>query len=544
VKRNSCLKKPAVSWLCRLRPSPKANMPDTTVLVVDDSAVNLKLADILLRKEGFTVHAVASAEEALRVLRTVKPSLLLVDIQLPGMDGLELARRTKEDPRTQDVVILALTASNTRSDRDRASAAGCAGYITKPIDTRTFAAQIADYLLLCDRPSGLSPADAPGAGTADQVCQSPVALSGEFGFTSIEIESLRRRFLEEGLLQCRQMLTDLGARWDTGKARQLLHRWIGSAGALGYSEIAASSRDAETELSLPSPKPERIRELLSDLALAFTHPREAAIGPLPEFITKELAGQRIGLVDFAAEEAERLCTILDSFGARPLLFAQFDRPLSEAVRICHVVLVHARAAVSPEAWLPAGSGGPEAPIVLVGERDSILALDPFIQGRASEFLIDGWQPEEALMRLKYALSRANRGQARAAPSAVAEPSSPRVLIADDDEIVVSQLQAALEAQGMQCWTAYTGLEAQDLISIFDFQAAVIDVNMPGKNGFDLLAGIRVAGSPMRVLLLTACGGESNVVKGFNLGADDYVVKPCSPAEVAVRLKRLSCGAGW
>ena len=65
-------------------------MPDITVLVVDDSAVNLKLADILLRKEGFIVHTVASAEEALRVLRSVMPDLLLVDIQLPGMNGLEL----------------------------------------------------------------------------------------------------------------------------------------------------------------------------------------------------------------------------------------------------------------------------------------------------------------------------------------------------------------------------------------------------------------------------------------------------------------------
>jgi CheY-like chemotaxis protein len=105
-------------------------MPDTTVLVVDDSAVNLKLADILLRREGFTVHAAASAEQALRVMRSVKPDLLLVDIQLPGMDGLELARRTKQDPRTQEMVILALTASNTQGDRERAAAAGCAGYIT------------------------------------------------------------------------------------------------------------------------------------------------------------------------------------------------------------------------------------------------------------------------------------------------------------------------------------------------------------------------------------------------------------------------------
>jgi two-component system, cell cycle response regulator DivK len=244
-------------------------MPDITVLVVDDSAVNLKLADILLRREGFTVHAVASAEHALRVMHSLKPDILLADIQLPGMDGLELARRTKLDPRTQDIVILALTASNTQGDRDRAAAAGCAGYITKPIDTRTFTAQIRHHL------HGVMPA--PARGTA------PATLPGGLTFASVEIENLRRGFLEEGLLESRRMLGDLGDRWDAARAKRLLHRWIGSAGMLGYSEISGLSREAENELHLASPDLGRMQVLLSDLALSFTHPREAAISRLPEF---------------------------------------------------------------------------------------------------------------------------------------------------------------------------------------------------------------------------------------------------------------------
>jgi hypothetical protein len=173
---------------------------------------------------------------------------------------------------------------------------------------------------------------------------------------------------------------------------------------------------------------------------------------MPEFIIQKLAGQRIGLVDFAADEAERLCSVLDSFGARPLLFAQSDRPLSEAVRICNVVLVHVRA--SAASWLSTRSPEPGTPIVLVGARDAILALEPSIQGRASEFLIDGWQPEEALMRLKYALARVHRGPTRATlpPDAAkgSDPTNWRVLIADDDQAVVTRLQESLEAQGMWC----------------------------------------------------------------------------------------------
>jgi CheY-like chemotaxis protein len=298
----------------------------------------------------------------------------------------------------------------------------------------------------------------------------------------------------------------------------------------------------ESVLSLPGVNTGRVRETLTNLALAFTHPREAEIGPLPDFITKELSGQRVGLVDFNDDEAERLCSVLESFGARPLLFTASEPPLSDAIRSCNAILVHVRPGSTAAGWLDPGSPEPEPAVVLVGGRDSILAVDPFIQARVSEFLIDGWQPEEALMRLKYAISRTHPGRMRTSsppcgPNRL-DATRTRVLIADDDEIVVSRLRNALEAHGMQCWTAATGCEALALISTHHPQAAIFDVNMPGKSGFDVLAEIRAAGLTMPVLLLTASGGDSNVIKGFNLGADDYVVKPFSPAEVAVRLKRL------
>src|SRR6185437_9373203 len=111
-------------------------MPNESILVVDDAPVNLKLADLVLRKEGFQVFAVPDAEEALRVLRTVHPKLMLVDIQLPGMDGLELTRRVKQEAHTSDVIVIALTACAMKGDEERAMEAGCDGYITKPINTQ------------------------------------------------------------------------------------------------------------------------------------------------------------------------------------------------------------------------------------------------------------------------------------------------------------------------------------------------------------------------------------------------------------------------
>lgn len=111
-------------------------MAGEPVLIVDDNPANLKLARMLLVSEGFEVRTAVDAESALALLKTWRPRAILMDLQLPGMDGLELTRRLKADPATRDIVILALTAYAMKGDDDRAFAAGCDGYVTKPIDTR------------------------------------------------------------------------------------------------------------------------------------------------------------------------------------------------------------------------------------------------------------------------------------------------------------------------------------------------------------------------------------------------------------------------
>jgi two-component system, cell cycle response regulator DivK len=116
------------------------------VLVVDDNPANLKLVRVVLSLDGYDVRTATSADEALDVLRTFRPRLILMDIQLPGMDGLELTRRLKADPATRDTVILALTAYAMKGDEEKARAAGCDGYVPKPIDTRKLPGLVADYL--------------------------------------------------------------------------------------------------------------------------------------------------------------------------------------------------------------------------------------------------------------------------------------------------------------------------------------------------------------------------------------------------------------
>jgi len=121
-------------------------MSGEPILIVDDNATNMKLVRILLASEGYDVRTAADAEEALNVLKEFYPRLILMDVQLPGIDGLELTRRLKSDPATQDIMILGLTAYAMKGDKERILAAGCDGYIPKPIDTRTLPELVAGYL--------------------------------------------------------------------------------------------------------------------------------------------------------------------------------------------------------------------------------------------------------------------------------------------------------------------------------------------------------------------------------------------------------------
>ena len=116
------------------------------VLVVEDNPDNLILTQFLLESEGFEVRTAENAERALELLRTYRPLLILMDIQLPEMDGLELTRQLRANPELGEVIIVALTAYAMKGDEGNALAAGCDGYITKPVSTRTFAAVVRDHM--------------------------------------------------------------------------------------------------------------------------------------------------------------------------------------------------------------------------------------------------------------------------------------------------------------------------------------------------------------------------------------------------------------
>ncbi|PYL76224.1 MAG: response regulator [Verrucomicrobia bacterium] len=120
--------------------------PKKRILVVDDNPRNLKLAFDVLEDAGYAVVEAVNAEEAQSMIDRNLPDLILMDIALPGMDGLTLTRKIKANERTKHIRIIALTAFAMKGDDQKALAAGCDGYITKPIDIHQLPVQVAEIL--------------------------------------------------------------------------------------------------------------------------------------------------------------------------------------------------------------------------------------------------------------------------------------------------------------------------------------------------------------------------------------------------------------
>jgi CheY-like chemotaxis protein len=129
-------------------------MTTITVMAIDDDPVNLKLAAEVPQSDGYAVVRAEDAEQALRLLETHMPDLVLTDIAMPGMSGLDLTRRLKTDPRYRHLPVVAMTASAMKGDESRILEAGCDAYLAKPLDTRQLAIRIAAILTSRDRPGG------------------------------------------------------------------------------------------------------------------------------------------------------------------------------------------------------------------------------------------------------------------------------------------------------------------------------------------------------------------------------------------------------
>ncbi len=121
-------------------------MSKKKILVIEDNAVNMELVCDLLEMAGYDIIQAADAESGIKVADKEQPDLILMDISLPGMDGLQATRVLKQRQSARQIPVVALTAHAMKGDEDKVLEAGCNGYITKPINTREFSRQIEKFL--------------------------------------------------------------------------------------------------------------------------------------------------------------------------------------------------------------------------------------------------------------------------------------------------------------------------------------------------------------------------------------------------------------
>jgi CheY-like chemotaxis protein len=120
-------------------------MDTRRILVIDDNAMNVELVEFVLTAAGYEVATAESAEQGFARIAQQRPNLILMDIQMPGLDGLEMTRRLKADPATREIVIVAFTAYAMKGDEQRMKEAGCDGYLPKPIKVKTLAQDLAQW---------------------------------------------------------------------------------------------------------------------------------------------------------------------------------------------------------------------------------------------------------------------------------------------------------------------------------------------------------------------------------------------------------------
>jgi DNA-binding response OmpR family regulator len=545
------------------------------------------------------------------------PRLVLLDVELRGIDGIEVARRLKTSPATQRVIVVALTARATQADESEARAAGCDGYIKKPIDAARFPEQVRSYIdntvpkrrsvLVVDK--NVSRARALGKSLQEEgyfvvhveddkqaliaarsdidvivsdvlvphfggfrLCQSvrqddslrhaamvlmasgsvqpaDERLARRMGANSIvsrergtqellgaiaraldegpvatpmaseELAAVREEFLATGTRDIQRLALEGVGASNVIVAKRLCHAWAGSGGTLGFPQISQAAHHLEHLLD--SGVASDLDRDIGQLAEMFRRARSGNDDTPSVWVSGVLQNRRIAVAGFPADELSRVLKQLRTAGA----LAEPAESIDQVDLISSELLVMWRSR-STRADLT----GVDLPMLLVGETSSLHALTGF--DGVHDVLLKPWTSDEIIVRCHRLLT--------GIPVQLKRDSAPEILIADDDPTISTIVQSILEGHGMQCRTTDRGGNVLSLAESQAPDAIVLDVNLPELDGYQVLSRIRNHSTlqDCLVVLLTARQQETDIIKGFGLGADDYVVKPFSPMELVVRMQRL------
>ncbi len=368
--------------------------------------------------------------------------------------------------------------------------------------------------------------------------------------------ALLERFLNEARRELEILRAGVREGADREEAAAVLHRWIGTAGLLGMPDVSQAAAETKTLLRKKTRTDDRrAKKLIAQMAERLgaqetpsiprrPEARERVSAPDPKPHQPEIDGSRdslwgvrTALVGLEMRTAKRCAAALDARGAFPRALDGASDVGRSNLDGFDLFVASANENVVRQSWREA-MAATRAPIVWVGGRPAGVMELSRRNGGLMDFLMDAERPDELVARCEMLV---NRGK----PAAHAEPAQPRdaaleIVVADDDPTVNSVLEATLLSEGVLCHCAIDGGEALDLARRVKPDAIVLDVMMPRHDGFEVLAALKNdrETATIPVILLTARQREEDILRGFSLGADDYITKPFSPNEVLVRLRRL------
>lgn len=496
-------------------------MPTIPILVVRNPH-GVSCATQLLRREGHIVETADSAEEALHMMRVLHPRVVLVEADAGG-DGLEVARLLKANPESKNANIIVAV-----EDEDPGESA-FDGVISNPSESGSLPREVLEMI---EQEAEPVPATHPVA---------PEKPSSANGYP---FDGLREAFLAAGATEATELLDELKSNEGVETALKRAHDWAGLGGMFGFPEITRRAREVEHLLEKKDAGVmDHVRRSLRELASLF---QDGANGPppvpapqLPSQLHSAVARKRIAVSNFGSAEASSLSKAFDQQQA----LAQPVPPLSQIngamLDAFDLVILNLPTTLEATGLLAAADRiRAGRPVLLVGAWDVLSNLGQAIQCWKSDFLIAPWEPEEVLLRTALLLTQPEGPQRTL--SLGDRDTRRRILIADDDPTTLSLIHRTLSNSGMECLMAGDGAKALDIARSMRPDAIILDVNMPTMDGFQVLTSIRQDPriQSVRVLILTARQREADVIRGFGLGADDYVVKPFGPMELVARLKRL------
>jgi DNA-binding response OmpR family regulator len=476
----------------------------------------VKLARLLLSNAGFDVRTASDSREALETLASFSPRLILMDIQLPGMDGLKLTRHLRELPVTHDSIIVAVTAYAMRGDEEKAKAAGCNGYMCKPIDTRTFVSQIRQYL-------------------------EKTAPALESGDPSNLLRELRNEFIAEGLEASRRYAESDLAGDQIESMQRVAHHWAGMGGTLGFPEITARARELERVIeALPADWRHLVSSGFADMRQLFGHCTGTgrAEPGVPAELIRSLASKQVGLIGFNENEAARVRAAFDQVHATARDLGALSEGLgTEALRSHDLIVLNACTEEGVRSW-ESVLAQPllEKPVLLVSSRSALLDSKLALLDRAVDFVLEPWDPEELLCRAQRMVGQKPRQNQASAQ----DRRGPLVVLADDDAMIHSLLTPMLKKMGVEVHAARDGQQALDAVRDLSPDLLVLDIGMPRISGMSVLRELRrgSANRALQILMLSVRQQRNDISMALAFGANDYAVKPFDPEDLVIRIMRL------